>query len=246
MKVAAVQFQPVWGDKQANFRGLGQLVLTAARAGAKLVVLPELCTTGYTFMNQSVAREHAEVVGGGETLRFMRELARRLRLTLVWGMVEEDPDTGLLYNSQILTTESGFYTGYRKVNLWSTDFLWATPGSSNPPVVRLAAEGRVYKTGLLICRDVRDKTDEPGSYFYEPGDAGVVAMSANWGNGGFPATTWMEFVKDNRCALVVSNRYGKELPNDFGEGGVCVIHPDGRVECEGLRWGEPCVVIGDV
>jgi predicted amidohydrolase len=246
MKVAAVQFRPVWGKKEANLLELGRLIMTAAKAGAKLVVLPELCTTGYTFMNEEDARKQAEIVGSGRTLQFMQELARRLRINLVWGMMEEEPGTGYLFNSQIFTTSGGFYQGYRKINLWSTDFLWAKPGTNNPPVIRVVDGEHVYKMGLVICRDVRDKTNEKDSYFYEPGDADFVAMSANWGDGGFPSVSWVDFTKDNKCSLIVSNRYGAEMPNNFGEGGVCVIHPCGRIECEGLKWNEPCIVYGDV
>jgi predicted amidohydrolase len=102
------------------------------------------------------------------------------------------------------------------------------------------------KVGLLICRDVRDKKDDKWSSFYEKGDADIVAMSANWGDGGFPAVSWMEFAKDNKVALIVANRYGKEIPNDFGEGGICVVEPSGKVHCDGIVWNQPCIVYADL
>lgn len=136
---------------------------------------------------------------------------------------------------------------YRKANLWGNDFLWAKEGRENPPVAQLAQrDGKVKKVGLLICRDARDMKDEHWDNFYESGDADFVCFSANWGNGGFPSITWIQFSKNNQCCLVVSNRHGREANNEFGEGGICVIHPDGDINVEGLRWNEDCIVYGDV
>jgi hypothetical protein len=42
--------------------------------------------------------------------------------------------------------------------------------------------------------------------------ADVVCLSANWGDGGFPAVSWMDFVEENSTCLIVSNRYGQEGP----------------------------------
>ena len=51
MLVGAIQFCPVFKDKANNLIKLTSLVVEAATHGAKLVVLPELCATGYSFMS---------------------------------------------------------------------------------------------------------------------------------------------------------------------------------------------------
>lgn len=247
MKVAAVQFAPTMGQKEENLRRLGLLVREAALAGAKLVVMPELAATGYSYMNAAEARRDAEPVSfEGLTMRVMRKLAQAFDVTVVWGMVEQDAGTGLLYNTQVLLTPSEEWVKYAKINRWGNDYLWATAGNSNPPIHRVIAGGEERMVGLLICRDVRDKKNDKWPDFYEKGDADIVCLSANWGDGGFPAVAWMDFVEENGTALVVSNRYGKEPPNDFGEGGVCLIARDGSVQTNGLLWERDCVVIGDL
>lgn len=247
MKVAVVQFAPVVGAKEENLRRLALLVKEAAGKGAQLIVMPELAATGYGYMNREEARRDAEKVGpDGLTFRVMRKLAEKFGVHLVWGMVEEASGTKLLYNSQVLLSPDGFYTSYAKINRWGNDFLWAAPGASNPPIARLSAGGSSLRVGLLICRDIRDKKNDKWSDFYERGDADLVCLSANWGDGGFPAVSWMDFVEDNGAALAVSNRYGQEGPNNFGEGGVCVIQRDGTVHCDGLVWSQDCVVLADV
>lgn len=252
VKVAAVQFAPVYKDKTGNLRKMAALVKQAAEGGAKLIVLPELATTGYSFMSADEAREQAEFIHPDIlTTKSMRVLAEKFDVHLVWGMVEKDGGTGDLYNSQVYVAPDGTWESMRKINRWGNDFIWAKAGRANPPVINVTfeVEGETVekKLGLLICRDVRDKKDDKKwTSFYEKGDADIVAFSANWGDGGFPATTWMEFVENNEATLIVANRYGKEASNDFGEGGVCIICPPDDVRCDGLVWNADCIVYAEV
>ena len=49
MRLALVQFDVQLGDVEANLARAGELVARAAEAGAELIVLPELCLSGYTL-----------------------------------------------------------------------------------------------------------------------------------------------------------------------------------------------------
>jgi len=254
VRVAAIQFAPEFKKPQENLARIVRLIQKAAMVGgAQLVVLPELATTGYSFMGGEEAEAFSEVIEAPQppfqadkSLHVMRLLAKQWKISIVWGLIEKDPLSGKLYNSQVYIDPTGFIASYRKVNLWGNDFIWAKAGEGDPPVIRTVIGDRTWKIGLLICRDIRDKRDDSESKFYEPGDSDLVCFSANWGDGGFPATTWMEFVKKNVTTLVVANRYGKEIPNNFGEGGACIITPTGRVLCKGLVWNEDCVVYADI
>jgi predicted amidohydrolase len=246
-KVAAIQFAPVMGAKEDNLRRLALLVKEAAQQGAQLVVMPELAAVGYSFMNRTAAFAVAEPVDfDGLTMKVMLKLAAAFQVHLVWGMVEISSGSNQLFNTQVFISPDGFFQSYRKVNRWGNDYLWAAPGIGNPPIVTVDLGGAKTKVGLLICRDVRDKKDDEWNSFYEPGDADIVCLSANWGDGGFPATAWMEFAENNKTHLIVSNRYGKETANNFGEGGICVIQKDGFVHTEGLLWERDCVVVAEV
>lgn len=254
MRVAAVQFCPTMGDKNGNLRKLAKLVLEASEGGARLIVLPELCTTGYSFMDEEEASPLAEVINPeGLTMRAMQALSSSRNVHIVWGMVERDPGTGHMHNAQVYVDPTGFYEKYRKINLWGSDKLWARKGSGSPPIINARFESGIgepiitKKIGLLVCRDIRNK-DAKDSVLYEKGDADIVCLSTAWGDGGFPATAWWEFAEENDAWLIVANRYGKEVPNDFGEGGICVIEPSGKVHCKGLRghWYQDCVVYCDI
>lgn len=259
MLVAAVQMAPKFKDPQENLTAMTILASRAGEAGAKLIVLPELATTGYSFMSYEEARPYAEHIedwpngwsrsNPPRTLLAMRELASKYNCCIAWGLITISGvnRTNQLHNSQVLMFPDSSIEWVDKLNSWGNDWLWSTPGKKSPPVVNF--EGK--KIGLLICRDVRDRSNAFKD-FYEPGDADIVAFSSNFGDGGFPSTSWMDFAKENRCTFVVSNRYGQEGANNFGEGGICVIEPPskdreyGRVHCEGLVWNQPCIVYADV
>lgn len=236
----------------ANVRRLAALVAKAAANGAKLIVLPELCTTGYSFMSEEEARPHAEVpswMNDGEVMadhgiNTFHTLATRLGVAIVWGFVELEAGTKKLYNSQLFVGPDGHYEVNRKINRWGNDFLWAEPGKANPPIVQYNG----FKVGLLICRDIRDKVNDDWTNLYSAGDADIVAFSSNWGEGGFPAVAWMDFATENRTNLIVANRYGEEgpKPNNFGGGGSCVITPEGKVHITGLQWRADCIIYADV
>ena len=49
MKVAVVQHDIVWEDKAANLARLGPLIEAAAGAGARMVVLSETFSTGFSW-----------------------------------------------------------------------------------------------------------------------------------------------------------------------------------------------------
>ena len=67
LRVACLQMEPRIGEKSENVARSLEMMERAARAGAKLVVLPELCNTGYVFSTREEAFELAEEVPGGPT-----------------------------------------------------------------------------------------------------------------------------------------------------------------------------------
>jgi predicted amidohydrolase len=256
MKVVAIQFKPQFKDRKSNLRSLVNLIEKAGKEGAKIIVLPELATTGYSIMSEEEAEGLAEGVTNFSPLAIINLnplssmeafyiLASKLNCYIIWGLIEKDQGTKKLHNTQVMMCPDGTYEFIRKINRFGNDFLWSTPGRANPPIRKVVIDGKEYKIGLLLCRDIRDKKDDVWDSFYEKGEADIIALSTNWGRGAFPATTWMDFVEEHKVTLIVSNRYGKEANNDFGDGGVCIISPDLKVQCQGLVWNQDCIVTGE-
>ena len=56
MIVAGVQHDIVWEDRDANFARLAPLIAGAAAGGARLVVLTEMFSTGFSMASRAASR----------------------------------------------------------------------------------------------------------------------------------------------------------------------------------------------
>jgi 5-aminopentanamidase len=152
--IAVAQLAITVGEPEANRQTAAAAVAEAAQAGAQLVVLPELCDSGYVFgdVARSAAAEAlglATSAADSVTLRQWRDLAAQHQLVIIGGFCELGAD-GRLYNSAALVDASGTRAVYRKAHLWDTEKLVFTPGDAPPPVVDTAL-GRV---AVMICYDL--------------------------------------------------------------------------------------------
>jgi len=84
-RVAAIQFEPASGDKAANIAAL--VNLTEAADGVRLIVLPEMATTGYCWESRAEIAPFVEPVPGPTTERFAA-IAARYACYLVVGLPE--------------------------------------------------------------------------------------------------------------------------------------------------------------
>jgi len=248
--LAAVQYSPRLArgpaDVRDNFRRAAPLLDMAARIGSSLVVMPELCMTGYSFLERREAAAVAEPADG-ETFRAFRDYAVRSECYVAYGFVE-DAGNGLHNSAAVVSPRGDMVLLARKHHLAGTDNLWADPSDEPPPVVQT----ELGMMAAVICRDLKDD----GVHGREGGILGgrhvdLVAGLTNWGKDMFPSSRWVEFARDNKCVLVVSNRWGDEVNEskrhgryvqDFHLGGSAVIEPGGKVHIGGLRFGEDCVV----
>ena len=147
--IAACQLGLAVGEVAANRAAAAAAVEQAAAEGAELVVLPELCDSGYVFRGAAEARALATPATGSPTLREWQALSMRYATTIAGGFCELGED-GLIYNSAALVGRDGVLAVYRKAHLWDAEKLVFTPGEAPQPVVSLPF-GRV---GLMICYDL--------------------------------------------------------------------------------------------
>jgi hypothetical protein len=111
LRVACLQMEPRIGEKSENVARSLTLVEKAARAGAKLVVLPELCNTDYVFSTREEAFELTKEVPGGPTTAAWQQAAASHAMTIVAGITEREGD--LLYNSAVVVGPKGPIGRYR-------------------------------------------------------------------------------------------------------------------------------------
>lgn len=150
VRVAVVQFEPRVGveNLKANALAVEERLTAAADAGAGLIVLPELATTGYVFESREEAYAHAESVPDGPTVEMFARIAAARNLYIVGCVVEQVG--AKLYDTAVLVGPEGYIGRYRKTHLWNTEKLWFTPGDEGFAVF----DTKIGRIGLLVCWDI--------------------------------------------------------------------------------------------
>lgn len=212
--IACVQFEPHVGEIDDNRRRSLERIEAAAAAGAKLIVLPELCSSGYVFASTDEARDLAEHVPDGETCRLWMEAAARHDVHIVAG-INELADDGL-FNAAVVIGPKGHIGTYRKVHLWNQENRFFLPGDLGFPVFNTAL-GRI---GVLICYD---------GWFPESyrecalGHADIVCVPTNWvpipgqrsDREAMATILTMAAAHSNRLIIACASRIGVERDQPF-------------------------------
>ena len=149
LRVASVQMESLPADKAANFQKIERFAAQAAGQGARLVLLPECCITGYWFIrNLSIEQlaALAEPVPDGPSTRRLVELARRHNISVGAGLVEAAGD-GVFHNTYIVALPDGSWHRHRKIH----SFEHTSIRSGSDYTVFDLPEG--WRVGLLICYD---------------------------------------------------------------------------------------------
>lgn len=147
-KTAVIEFNPQLNQLDNNMDNLLEAVTEAAKNGAKLIVTPEMATTGYHYENRQSILPFTDTIPGKTTKRF-EEVAKLYDTHIVIGMAEVDVEDGLCYNSAALVGPTGYIGKYRKVHQWATEDNWAHWGDLGIPVY----ETSIGRIAIIICMD---------------------------------------------------------------------------------------------
>jgi predicted amidohydrolase len=214
--VSALQFAPARGNVDDNLRRIDEL---AAGTDAKLLVIPELASTGYFFTEPDELLPLAEDPDSGPFCGWMRRFAESRGTVVIGGFAERTGD-GRMYNSALIALPDGSWRVYRKTHLFYKERLVFEPGDTGFFVVEW--EGIRY--GTMICYDWRfpesSRTLALAGADVIAHPSNLVAAKALWG----PAMSVRAL--ENKVIAVTANRCGSdELRGerlDFsGESQVC-------------------------
>ncbi len=238
-QISCAQFAPVVGDIVANRATSTAAVAQAAAAGAHVIVLPELATSGYTFRDPeeslSAAIELDDEV-------FSQWSAAADGAIVVGGFAERGPD-GIVYNSAALIDSTGVRAVYRKTHLWDEEALYFTPGDEPAPVV----DTTVGRIGVMICYDL-EFPEMTRSVALR--GAQLLAVPTNWPLVDRPAgerppelIIGMAAARVNRMAIALSDRCGIERGQEW-TAGTAIVDANGWVVTE--PFSEPGLVSADI
>ena len=151
--LAAVgQFEPVFLDKEANLAKMFEMAEQAAARGARLMVFPECCLTGYAVgpaaHEMAAQAEPARGPEPGPSVRRVAALANELDLHIIFGLPESFE--GRVYNTVVLLTpKKGLIGATRKVHMWEEEGRIFALGSGFQ-----TRPGPLGLLGSLICYDL--------------------------------------------------------------------------------------------
>ncbi len=231
---AAIQSGIDHGDKTANLDRLEGLVREAAAKGATLIVTPEMATVGIFWVSRDEIAPFVETIPGPTTERFAA-IARELKVFVVIGMAEVDPDTDTYYNAAALIGPDGLIGKHRKVHAYISEPLWAADGNLgfqtwDTPLGRL---------GMMICMDAN--YPESGLMLAH-GGADVILLPTNWVVETCPAPLWMTRARDSRAMTIAANRWDSERGYTFS-GGSAILDADGTIcACAGTEQHDQIVL----
>jgi predicted amidohydrolase len=229
VRIACCQLRPSVGDVDGNRRIVRRAVGDAVAAGARLIVLPELCTTGYFFHTAEEARALGQGAEGGALSEWAEEAARG-DAVVVGGFAEVDGSS--IYNSAALVDGSGVLAVYRKTHLWDSELRIFERGDEAPPVVCTT----VGMVGLSICYDLffpeltrklaLDGADVIVAPTNAPTNAPTASPAAASEDIGVSVARATAHV--NRVFVAVCDRWGAERGTNW-VGRSLIVNPDGEV-----------------
>mgnify|MGYP000765771340 CR=1 FL=1 len=150
--VAVVNFKPEYGKKSANLKRMQGFCEAAAKQGADIVLLPEMCLTGYDYYideDISIAEKINEAeYTKGPSAKAISEIAKRYGIYIVYGAAELDHHNNDLYNSAFIISPEGILGTYRKIHPYGKENTWCQKG--NQPYLLKTPWGPV---GIGICYD---------------------------------------------------------------------------------------------
>ncbi len=227
--LAVAQLAPRIGELERNRGHAAAAIIDAANAGAHLVVLPELCNSGYVFADAQEARSLAEPVSGPSVQQW-RALAEQYDLAVVAGLCELD-DEGVVRNSAVVIDSGELRAVYRKSHLWDQEKLCFEPGREPPQVV----ETKAGLVGVAVCYDaffpevMRMLSVAGADVIAVPMNAPVLAPPLE------PLVadliTACASAQVNRVYVAQADRTGPERGVDW-VGASVIVDPDGRMLTE--------------
>jgi len=203
--------------------------------GARLVVLPETVTTGFT--PGCAAEELWDLVDviPGATTAPIQQAARNLGVYVVLPTYERGPERGVIYNTAALIGPDGGLLGrYRKTHLFPTERLagsgpsaslrtgWSTPGHE-----AVVVETKLANIGLTICYD----GDFPELYRCEAikGAEVIVRPAALLRSFEIWEMTNRARAYDNHVYIAACNAIGPDAGGNYYFGHSMIVSPIAQV-----------------
>lgn len=217
MKVGFCQFNVAYKNIEANLNKIKDMI---SGSDADLIVLPELCLSGYYFKTKEELNEYADESVQARMISELQLISKRKEMYIVAGFAEKEKDK--LYNSAFVIGPEGLIGVHRKVNLTVNEKIFDRGNGFE--IINL---GNV-KIGNVICFD----SWFPESYrLLSLKGAQIICCPANFGGHWTPEVLKVRSL-ENKVYTILSNRTGIEKVDNNDEefrGESQIIDYEGKV-----------------
>jgi predicted amidohydrolase len=233
MRIAAVQHDIVWEDRDANFERLAPRIAGAVATGAELVLLTETFSTGFS-MTPGIGEPE-----GGPSSQFLTAQAAAHGVW-VGGTCPEIADDGQLpYNSFVLAGPDGTVHRYRKLHPFTHAGEHERFRAGEKPITVQIGDLRVTP---FVCYDLRFAD----VFWHAAPETDVYLVPANWPS---PRrhhwqTLLLARAIENQAYVVGCNRVGTAGDGTEHVGDSRIVSPMGELLASAA--GVETIVLADV
>lgn len=233
VRIALVQMSLADGDEARNLTAAERGVDEAARAGAGIVVLPEMTLTGFPYDRLETL---AEPLDGPGAAAFAR-MAGDHRVVVVAGLPRRDESGAILNTTVVLGPGGELLATYDKTHLFDREKTVFTPGATLDGVFTYRSVGY----GLLCCFDI--ELPEAARKLALLGAECLLVPSANMEPWGLHHRVFARSrALENHVFVAYCNGVGPCAGATL-VGESCLVDPFGRILCdagagESVVWGD--------
>jgi len=227
LKIALVQFNPVWENTSASLQKL-EITLQAIKKDTQLVILPEMFNTGFSMNPQKIAEDET-----GLTYQFLKKWSTQFTIC---GSFATKVDKGFV-NRLYVFEQSNLIGQYDKKYLFG---LGKEDQHYQAGTDKLTLQIKDFKCTFYICYDLRFP-----EWLRNTNDTDAIVLVASWPEKRIEH--WDTLLKaraiENQYYVLASNRVGDD-GNDVSHCGHSqIIAPNGDVieklsETEGIVYSE--------
>ncbi len=233
MKVAAVQHDIVWEDRDANFARLAPLIAEGASGGARLVVLSEMFSTGFSMAVDRVAE-----LPDGPSASFLAGQAREHGVWVCASLPERPTAEARPFNQLVFAAPDGSTHRYAKIHPFG---YGAEPEHYAAGDAFLTVDVEGLRCSFFVCYDLRF-ADE---FWPLAPSTDCYVVPANWPRQ--RAAAWKAWLParaiENQAYVVGVNRVGTGHGLTYA-GDSVIVDPLGDIVA--AAGDAECVLVGEV
>jgi predicted amidohydrolase len=217
LKVALVQTQQIWENKNANLQHFDALLTSELSESIDVLIFPEMFHTGFTMNAKNLAENMEDSIG----LNWLKAKAKNHDCLCIASLIIEEH--GQYFNRMVAVHPEGKIDYYDKIHLFS---LAKEDEHYSPGTVKTIVEFRGWKLLLQVCYDLRfpensrNSVKQNGEFAFD-----AIIYVANWPERRI--AHWDALLParaiENQCYVVAVNRVGQDASSLIYNGSSQVV-----------------------